>query len=66
MGDFDPLRAAQNMIRRHGLQAQAVAMEHLSEQRQVGDATGLEHWQAIHAAICELRRTQPSLQANPR
>ena len=59
MLQFDPLPAAQNMIRRHGLRAQAIAMEHLAEQRQAGDTSGLEHWQAIHVAICELRRTQP-------
>jgi hypothetical protein len=36
-------------------------MERLMEQRQAGDTAGLEHWQAVHAAICELRRTAPNL-----
>ncbi len=59
MAVTDPRDTAQGMIRLHGLRAQAIAMEHLMEQRQSGDATGLEHWQSVHAAICELRRTAP-------
>lgn len=62
MTSADPRNTAQNMIRLHGLRAQAIAMEHLMEQRQAGDAAGLEHWQAVHAAICELRRTAPHLE----
>ena len=48
---------AQMMIRLHGLRAQAIAQERTSEMRQQGDAAGLDHWQQVHAAICELRRT---------
>ncbi|MDR3537331.1 MAG: hypothetical protein P4L71_12605 [Acetobacteraceae bacterium] len=62
MAAADPRDTAQTMIRLHGLRAQAIAMEHLMEQRQSGDATGIERWQAVHAAICELRRTAPHLE----
>jgi hypothetical protein len=48
---------AQMMIRRHGLRAQAVALEHISEMRQQGDTAGLDLWQHTHTAIVELRRT---------
>ncbi len=48
---------AQMMIRRHGLRAQAVALEHVAEMRQQGDTAGLGLWQHTHAAIVELRRT---------
>ncbi len=47
---------ARAMIRRHGLQAQAVALDRVQEKRLQGDAEGLDRWQAIYAAICELRR----------
>ena len=46
------------MIRLHGLRAQAVAQERASEQRLRGDIEGFDHWEQIHAAICELRRTE--------
>lgn len=62
MSDSDPRNVAQNMIRLHGLRAQAVAMEHLTQQRQAGDTVGLEHWQAVHSAICELRRTRGNVE----
>jgi hypothetical protein len=48
---------AQMMIRRHGLRAQAVALEHIAELRQQGDTAGLDLWQCTHTAIIELRRT---------
>ncbi len=48
---------AQMMIRLHGLRAQAIAQERASEMRQQGDTAGLDHWQQIHAAICEMRRS---------
>jgi hypothetical protein len=48
---------AQMMIRRHGLRAQAVALEHVAEMRQQGDTAGLDLWQHTHMAIVELRRT---------
>jgi hypothetical protein len=50
---------AQNLIAAHGLRAQAVVHERIAESRQQGDAVGLERWQNVNAAICELRRTAP-------
>jgi hypothetical protein len=55
----DAQEKALNMIRLHGLRAQAVALEHAAEMRQQHDLAGLDHWQQIHTAICELRRTAP-------
>jgi hypothetical protein len=51
------LDVARMMIRRHGLRAQAVALERVAEMRQQHDAAGLDHWQQAYAAIRELRRT---------
>jgi hypothetical protein len=34
-------------------------MERIAEMRQQGDVAGLDRWQQVHAAICELRRTAP-------
>ena len=48
---------ALKMLRLHGLRAQAIALQHAAEMRQQGDVAGLDQWQQIHAAICELRRT---------
>ena len=47
---------ARMMVRLHGLRAQAIAQERAAEMRQQGDTAGLDHWEQIHAAICELRR----------
>jgi hypothetical protein len=52
---------ALSMIRLHGLQAQAVALERAAELRQRRDVAGHDLWQQIHAAICELRRTAPAM-----
>lgn len=57
MDTTNPLTVARAMIQRHGLRAQAVAMDHVTELRQQGDAAGREHWEQVHSAICELRRT---------
>ena len=51
------LDIARMMIFRHGLRAQAVALERLAQTRQQHDAAGLDHWQQTYTAICELRRT---------
>jgi len=48
---------ARMTIGRHGLRAQAVALEHAAEMRQQGDTAGLDLWQQTHTAIVELRRT---------
>lgn len=53
----DTKDTARAMIKRHGLQAQAVALERVQEMRIQGDTAGLDRWQAIYAAICELRRS---------
>jgi hypothetical protein len=55
MPQQDSKDTARLMIKRHGLQAQAVALEH--EMRLQGDTAGLDRWQSIYAAICELRRS---------
>jgi hypothetical protein len=54
----DTMDAARAMIQRHGLRAQAVALERVQEMRVQGDTEGLDRWQSIYAAICELRRTR--------
>ena len=59
MSEFDSKYTAQNLMAVHGLRAQAVVHERLSEARQQGDTTGLERWQNVEAAISELRRTAP-------
>ena len=48
---------AQAMIRRHGLRAGAVALEHAAESRVGGGTAEHDRWQAVHALICELKRT---------
>ncbi|HET6183852.1 MAG TPA: hypothetical protein VFA03_09690 [Acetobacteraceae bacterium] len=53
----DTKETARLMIKRHGLRAQAVALERVQEMRLQGDAAGLDRWQAIYAAICDLRRS---------
>jgi hypothetical protein len=55
----DAQATAISMIRLHGLRAQAVALERAAELRHQGDVAGLDLWQQIHVAICELRRTAP-------
>ena len=57
----DAQATALSMIRLHGLQAQAVALERAAELRQQGDVASHDLWQQIHAAICELRRTAPGM-----
>jgi hypothetical protein len=57
MSEFDTKYTAQNLMAVHGLRAQAVVHERLTEARQQGDTTGLERWQNVEAAISELRRT---------
>jgi hypothetical protein len=52
----DAKETARMMIRLHGLRAQAIAQERAAEMRQQGDTAGLDHWQQIHTAICEMRQ----------
>jgi hypothetical protein len=57
MSEFDSKYTAQNLMAVHGLRAQAVVHERLTEARQQGDTSGLERWQNVEAVISELRRT---------
>lgn len=57
MAEHDTRETARQMIKRHGLRAQAIALERVQEMRLQGDAAGLGRWQAIYAAICDLRRS---------
>jgi len=52
----DARATALSMIRLHGLRAQAIASERAAEMRQKGDIAGLDRWQQVHVAICELRQ----------
>ena len=53
----DTTETARQLIKRHGLRAQAIALERVQEMRLQGDAAGLDRWQAVYAAVCELRRS---------
>jgi hypothetical protein len=55
--DTGAVGIAQDMLRRHGLRAQAVAMERMTEMRRLGDPVGMHRWEQAYAAICELRRS---------
>lgn len=57
MTEANAVDIAQDMLRRHGLRAQAVALERASEMRRLGDPVGVHRWEQAYAAICELRRT---------
>jgi hypothetical protein len=49
---------ALSMIERHGLQAQAVALERASEMQVKGDTAEFARWRQIHDLIWELKRTR--------
>jgi hypothetical protein len=53
----DVRETALSMIKLHGLRAQAIASERAAEMRQKGDIAGIDRWQQVHVAICELRQT---------
>jgi hypothetical protein len=57
MDDSSAIGIAQGMLRLHGLRAQAVAMERMTELRRQGDPVALHRWEQTYAAICELRRS---------
>lgn len=48
---------AKQLVRLHGLRAQALALERASEMRLRGDTAGHAKWQSIHGLICERKRT---------
>ena len=50
----DVVRVYQALLRLPDLVA---ALERVQEMRVQGDAVGLDRWQAIYAAICDLRRS---------
>jgi hypothetical protein len=60
MQDYDSQQTAKAMIQLHGLRAQAIARERAAEMRQQGDTAGMERWEAVHTAICELRQSVPA------
>jgi hypothetical protein len=49
------VQVARQLIMRHGLRAGAVAQEYASEARLGGQTASADHWQAVQAAIAELR-----------
>lgn len=57
MSEESAVAAARDMIRLHGLRAQAVALERIAELRGQHDPAAIHHWEQTYAAICELRRT---------
>jgi hypothetical protein len=57
MDNAENRQTAQNMMSVHGLRAQAIVQERLAESRAKGDTAEMERWQAVGAAISELRRT---------
>ena len=54
------VNVARNLMSVHGLRAQAVVQERLQESRASGDTASMERWQAVGAAIAEMRHTAPS------
>ena len=48
---------AQQMIRLHGMRAPAMALERAAQMRASGNTAEHDRWQAVHALICEFRRT---------
>jgi hypothetical protein len=56
MDNAENRQTAQNMMSVHGLRAQAIVQERLTESRARGDSAGMERWQAVSAAISELRQ----------
>jgi hypothetical protein len=55
MSQQDATGIARLMLRRHGLQARAVASERMQELRLAGDAAGLDRWQHVLATIEDRR-----------
>ncbi len=53
----DSTDIARLMLRRHGLQARAVAFERMQEMRIAGDIAGLDRWAQVLAAIANRRYT---------
>ncbi|MDE2582809.1 MAG: hypothetical protein KGL52_14340 [Rhodospirillales bacterium] len=60
MAENDALEIAHMMMRRHGLQARAVAFERTQEMRLAGDVAGLDRWQQVLSAIADRRHAAPA------
>ena len=60
MPEWDSLEIAHMMLRRHGLQARAIAFEKLQELRLAGDSTGMARWQQVLATIEDRHDRPPS------
>lgn len=60
MPDSRNKNTAQNLMQVHGLRAQAVVQERITELRQRGDVAELDRWENVDAAIRELRQTAPN------
>ena len=56
----DPRNIARSVMRRHGLRAQAVALERAHEMQIKGDTAEFARWRQIHDLICELKRNRYS------
>ncbi|HTW25987.1 MAG TPA: hypothetical protein VME92_02570 [Acetobacteraceae bacterium] len=56
MQNADIVQTAKALLQRHGFRAQAVAEEKTQELRGSGDAAELARWEAIGAALRELRQ----------
>jgi hypothetical protein len=55
----DIWRAADLLMKRHGLQAAVVAARRSDDLRAAGDVEGCEVWQRILEAVAEVCRTKP-------
>ena len=58
MRSEEMMKTARSMIERHGLRAQAAAVERASEMQLKGDTAEFARWRQIHDLICELNRTR--------
>jgi hypothetical protein len=58
--DLDILRAANILIKRHGVDAALVAAHRADELLEAGDTGGCAIWKRILSAVTELTRTAPA------
>jgi ferredoxin-NADP reductase len=63
MRSEEMMQTARSMIERHGLRAQAVALERASEMQVKGDTAEFARWRQIRDLICEFHRTRREAQA---
>jgi hypothetical protein len=60
MPEWDSLEIAHMILRRHGLQAHAIAFEKLQELRLAGDSTGMARWQQVLMTIDDRHHRPPT------